>query len=510
MSVSLPKNKLAIIRIHDSKIINAYKDVLNGEFFSLDSTKGVTSTTEISVTDFPVHTGEVKVGQVAKRPGTLTLQGLMGEVHFKSYRRGNVSLSRLRSLLDELTQNACFLTIYTEDKVYKNYIILTASVGRPNLGTMDVSLQLREALTYSPKLTQVKIPMGGLGTEFGSLQSKSNAKIIADSLYSKIEREFLKIKSGEEHRASVYEACSNIVLMGVDYKLAAIAQTDEEAGVPILMTSEQKMTKVKWDSQPSEFKSFVTMTKSVSEFPNWWDHLLAPSGGVRMVYYKMPNFIMESWSLPKWDSSINGPGILGLRLEINPSNFTISVPEGSNIWKEVLSGSDEFKITRSADVRIHKVEGKIHDGITGFEKQFAVTVADLERLAGTSTIAETLSFLLLKGDNWVFRSSLLEFASPYGWLYSASWKRKSNSFPLLPVVELHPQLVLIHPELERVIKTVIADMVRKGLWKKQWTSVTPVRIPEASPTTTPAIQPTISSRGGVSERRIEAMEHVIF
>jgi len=430
------KKMFALIKVNEPDIMDKFSDVLINGFFSLDVTKGVGSTAEASITDFPTYEGITKVDQIVLRPGALTLQGLMGNVSFGGY-RGRVSVERVRALLDYLLQRAYLLTIYTEDKTYNNYVLRNLSVGRPNLGTMDVNMQLREVFVFNEVLKRIPITNSGSVITPGSADIPAeNVKLIAESLKSRIISELSKLPDvGFEN--ALYAMNTQILSLGASYGLVNVTGLSSNQ-IPVGYDLKAEMKKSTFDTWA--YKNLVVTTGTHNK-TEWFEK-------VTYQNYRYRTWFTKSWQIGPWDSDVNGFKVNGLQLVIKATTID-GVAEFSKLSEYTVANITNARVTKwSFECSIKK---KDSGGL------LKVNIPIDEGREHDNEV-KARSFVTKSGSGWRFKNGHLAAGSPYGWLYQVAWITVSGQNRTLGL-----GLVLVHPELRKIIQEAYRET-----WKVQW------------------------------------------
>ena len=160
-----------------------YKGILTStNSFILDLTKQVNSQKSVGITEHPTFvSGWKRVEQVVPEPETLTIEGAISNYRTNSG-RGNDDIVMFREMLEYINDNAILLDIETESKSHYNYIIQSINVGQSGMGTVTVSLTLREVWLFSGT-EEIKAGIGTV-TPGGELNDQVKEQSIKASLTS--------------------------------------------------------------------------------------------------------------------------------------------------------------------------------------------------------------------------------------------------------------------------------------------------------------------------------------
>ena len=150
---------LTIIRIKNSDF-DFTQYGLKNNYFSIDVTNSISYSRNIGVTQYAVLDGTTRLDNISREPGSLSLQGLLGELRAgnnpEHFAYDTVERNRLQNqmdLLEALRDQAIFVDFITDERTYRNYLITGCSFGKTNFGKIDLNISAREAITFGDDIT---------------------------------------------------------------------------------------------------------------------------------------------------------------------------------------------------------------------------------------------------------------------------------------------------------------------------------------------------------------------
>lgn len=145
---------LTILRIKNSDFDYA-KYGLRNNYFSIDVTTSISYAKQVGVTQYAVLDGTTRLDNVSRKPASISLQGLLGEVragndpeHFVYDTIEKNRLQNQMDLIEALRDQAIFIDFITDERTYPNYIINSASFGKNRFGQIDLNISAQEAILF--------------------------------------------------------------------------------------------------------------------------------------------------------------------------------------------------------------------------------------------------------------------------------------------------------------------------------------------------------------------------
>ncbi|MCK9482110.1 MAG: hypothetical protein M0R38_10180 [Bacteroidia bacterium] len=213
---------------------------LSDNEFLLDVISGFSFSKNINTTTQPVLDGSQRMTNVSREPGSLRIEGLIGEHHFARGERkpyinptqtrgkkgqGFSTLSQtvprtvvIQQLLEYLRDEAIFLDIYAQNgkMIYRNYILKQINYSQENIDALRVSLNFEEVLMFENPFFDLKDE-----TDSSDQKTLTNSQVTADI-------KFVEPKSSSQE--DIQRAIANMVYKLPSHARAIIGAPLEKSG----------------------------------------------------------------------------------------------------------------------------------------------------------------------------------------------------------------------------------------------------------------------------------------
>ena len=153
---------LTLIRIRNEDF-DYTKYGLENNYFTIDVSQALNYGKSIGFTQYALLDGTTRVDNISREPGTVTYQGLLGEVRGggdgANFVKATLSKTRLQNqmdLLEALRDQAIFLDFITDERTYRDYMISGVNFGKSKFDEITVSINTREVITFGDTIDVIE------------------------------------------------------------------------------------------------------------------------------------------------------------------------------------------------------------------------------------------------------------------------------------------------------------------------------------------------------------------